>query len=228
MLRIPSFKPSLLWIAQCLFLFSKHISEILSLLRHTIRTWKIRPGDLVYVNSGNDRGSSGEVLMIDPRRNMLKVKGMNKRKAPWRCYAGRQAMNDWIMMDHVYGLYVLVLYIISCNWELTCFKYVEVLSVEWILGTVLHLDLLHMAWQNDPSSSKISIHFSGHRRGGERKIHREEDALPLFATVSLAVSVVHSRNFTCCGVGRCNREIDTWLATISRRFQRGFTRTLAT
>jgi ribosomal protein L24 len=70
-----------------------------------IRTWKIRPGDLVYVNSGNDRGSSGEVLMIDPRRNMLKVKGMNKRKAPWRCYAGgRQAMNDWIMMDHVYGL----------------------------------------------------------------------------------------------------------------------------
>mmetsp|Transcript_31917 Transcript_31917/g.68771 ORF Transcript_31917/g.68771 Transcript_31917/m.68771 type:complete len:187 (+) Transcript_31917:56-616(+) len=48
--------------------------------KHMIRTWKIRPGDLVYVNSGNDRGSSGEVLMIDPRRNMLKVKGMNKRK----------------------------------------------------------------------------------------------------------------------------------------------------
>ena len=47
-----------------------------------IRTWKIRPGDFVYVNSGNDKGKTGEVLMIDPRRNMLKVKGMNKRKAP--------------------------------------------------------------------------------------------------------------------------------------------------
>ncbi|CAK9029819.1 unnamed protein product [Durusdinium trenchii] len=45
-----------------------------------IRTWKIRPGDLVMVISGGDKGSSGEVLMIDPRRNMLKVKDMNKRK----------------------------------------------------------------------------------------------------------------------------------------------------
>lgn len=50
-------------------------------LRLMIRTWKIRPGDLVMVISGGDKGSSGEVLMIDPRRNMLKVKDMNKRKA---------------------------------------------------------------------------------------------------------------------------------------------------
>lgn len=54
-------------------------------LRHMIRTWKIRPGDLVYVISGNDKNNSGEVLMVDPRRNMLKVKGMNKRKAGCIC-----------------------------------------------------------------------------------------------------------------------------------------------
>ena len=33
------------------------------------------------VNSGNEKDSTGEVLMIDPRRNMLKVKGLNRRKA---------------------------------------------------------------------------------------------------------------------------------------------------
>ncbi|CAJ1348050.1 unnamed protein product [Effrenium voratum] len=48
--------------------------------RLMIRTWKIRPGDLVYVSSGIDKANVGEVLMIDPRRNMLKVKGVNKRK----------------------------------------------------------------------------------------------------------------------------------------------------
>ena len=35
------------------------------------------------VSSGIDKANVGEVLMIDPRRNMLKVKGVNKRKAPW-------------------------------------------------------------------------------------------------------------------------------------------------
>mmetsp|Transcript_32900 Transcript_32900/g.61660 ORF Transcript_32900/g.61660 Transcript_32900/m.61660 type:complete len:199 (-) Transcript_32900:99-695(-) len=48
--------------------------------RNLIRTWKIRPGDVVFVNSGKEKGSSGEVLMVDHRRNMLKVKGLNKRK----------------------------------------------------------------------------------------------------------------------------------------------------
>merc|ERR1712113_1095581 len=37
-------------------------------------------GDVVYVNSGKDKGSTGEVLMTDFRRNMLKVKGCNLRK----------------------------------------------------------------------------------------------------------------------------------------------------
>lgn len=35
----------------------------------------------MYINSGKDKKKTGEVLMIDPRRNMLKVKGMNRRKA---------------------------------------------------------------------------------------------------------------------------------------------------
>ncbi|CAE7321678.1 MRPL24 [Symbiodinium sp. CCMP2592] len=48
--------------------------------RSLIRTWKIRPGDIVYVNSGKEKKSTGEVLMIDHRRNMLKVKGLNLRK----------------------------------------------------------------------------------------------------------------------------------------------------
>mmetsp|Transcript_33687 Transcript_33687/g.60967 ORF Transcript_33687/g.60967 Transcript_33687/m.60967 type:complete len:199 (+) Transcript_33687:36-632(+) len=48
--------------------------------RALIRTWKIRAGDTVYVNSGKDKQSSGEVLMVDHRRNMLKVKGLNLRK----------------------------------------------------------------------------------------------------------------------------------------------------
>merc|ERR1719215_730129 len=45
-----------------------------------IRTWKIRKGDEVFVNAGKDKGSTGEVLMTDFRRNMLKVKGCNLRK----------------------------------------------------------------------------------------------------------------------------------------------------
>merc|ERR1712190_586427 len=48
--------------------------------RNLIRTWKIRPGDQVFVGSGKDKGSTGEVLMTDHRRNMLKVKGCNLRK----------------------------------------------------------------------------------------------------------------------------------------------------
>eukprot|EP00929_Paragymnodinium_shiwhaense_P066354 TRINITY_DN33275_c0_g1_i1.p1 TRINITY_DN33275_c0_g1~~TRINITY_DN33275_c0_g1_i1.p1 ORF type:complete len:207 (-),score=50.95 TRINITY_DN33275_c0_g1_i1:70-690(-) len=45
-----------------------------------IKTWKIKKGDEVVINSGKDKGSSGEVLMTDFRRNMVKVKGVNLRK----------------------------------------------------------------------------------------------------------------------------------------------------
>ncbi|CAE7941923.1 MRPL24 [Symbiodinium sp. KB8] len=48
--------------------------------RSLIPTWKIRPGDIVFVNSGKDKKSTGEVLMVDHRRNMVKVKGLNLRK----------------------------------------------------------------------------------------------------------------------------------------------------
>uniref|UniRef100_A0A7S4Q332 Large ribosomal subunit protein uL24c n=1 Tax=Alexandrium monilatum TaxID=311494 RepID=A0A7S4Q332_9DINO len=48
--------------------------------RDLIRTWKIRPGDQVYVNAGKDKGSTGQVLMTDHMRNMLKVSGCNLRK----------------------------------------------------------------------------------------------------------------------------------------------------
>eukprot|EP00933_Yihiella_yeosuensis_P065620 TRINITY_DN69542_c0_g1_i1.p1 TRINITY_DN69542_c0_g1~~TRINITY_DN69542_c0_g1_i1.p1 ORF type:complete len:201 (-),score=33.71 TRINITY_DN69542_c0_g1_i1:63-665(-) len=49
-------------------------------MKDLIRTWKIRAGDVVYVNSGKHARSTGEVLMVDHRRNMLKVKGVNLRK----------------------------------------------------------------------------------------------------------------------------------------------------
>mmetsp|Transcript_35699 Transcript_35699/g.57512 ORF Transcript_35699/g.57512 Transcript_35699/m.57512 type:complete len:202 (-) Transcript_35699:65-670(-) len=45
-----------------------------------VRTWKIRAGDVVQICAGKNRGNSGEVLMVDSRRNMLKVKGLNLRK----------------------------------------------------------------------------------------------------------------------------------------------------
>mmetsp|Transcript_129722 Transcript_129722/g.252699 ORF Transcript_129722/g.252699 Transcript_129722/m.252699 type:complete len:199 (-) Transcript_129722:60-656(-) len=48
--------------------------------KNWIRTWKLRPGDRVFVNSGKDKGSTGEVLMTDFKRNMVKVRGCNLRK----------------------------------------------------------------------------------------------------------------------------------------------------
>ncbi|CAK0845070.1 unnamed protein product [Prorocentrum cordatum] len=50
--------------------------------KELIRTWKIRPGDLVEVICGKEgmKRMRGEVLMVDFLRNMLKVKGVNLRK----------------------------------------------------------------------------------------------------------------------------------------------------
>eukprot|EP00435_Cladocopium_sp_Y103_P073450 s462_g43.t1 len=83
--------------------------------KHMIRTWKIRPGDLVYVNSGNDRGSTGEVLMIDPRRNMLKVKGMNKRKVADE-EGNEKFIEKKMLCYHQLSLTVSVVH----SWNVTC------------------------------------------------------------------------------------------------------------
>ena len=38
---------------------------------------RIRKGDTVYVNAGNDKGKSGKVLSVDPAANRAIVEGVN-------------------------------------------------------------------------------------------------------------------------------------------------------
>jgi large subunit ribosomal protein L24 len=38
----------------------------------------IRKGDTVMVLSGNDRGKTGEVLSVDPKKNKVLVQGVNR------------------------------------------------------------------------------------------------------------------------------------------------------
>ena len=40
------------------------------------KRWKIVTGDLVYVNSGKDKGKTGEVLKVDRQRMMVQVDGV--------------------------------------------------------------------------------------------------------------------------------------------------------
>ncbi|MEX2673105.1 MAG: 50S ribosomal protein L24 [Phycisphaeraceae bacterium] len=40
----------------------------------------VRQGDLVMVNTGNDRGKTGHVLRVDPKKEQVYVEGMNVRK----------------------------------------------------------------------------------------------------------------------------------------------------
>ncbi|EER04990.1 60S ribosomal protein L24, putative [Perkinsus marinus ATCC 50983] len=47
---------------------------------HLIRTWKVRVGDMVEIISGKDKGTQGEILQTDYRRNMVKVRGANLRR----------------------------------------------------------------------------------------------------------------------------------------------------
>ncbi len=44
------------------------------------RALRIRSGDRVQVISGKDRGKSGRVLRVEPRRNRLYVEGLNMVK----------------------------------------------------------------------------------------------------------------------------------------------------
>jgi large subunit ribosomal protein L24 len=44
------------------------------------RTLKIRSGDRVQVMSGKDRGKTGRVLRVDPKRERLFVEGLNMVK----------------------------------------------------------------------------------------------------------------------------------------------------
>ncbi|KAF4747388.1 hypothetical protein FOZ62_014235, partial [Perkinsus olseni] len=48
--------------------------------KHLIRTWKVRVGDMVEIISGKDKGTQGEILQTDYRRNMVKVRGANLRR----------------------------------------------------------------------------------------------------------------------------------------------------
>ena len=38
---------------------------------------KIKKGDTVYVNAGNDKGKTGKVLSVDPAQNRAIVEGVN-------------------------------------------------------------------------------------------------------------------------------------------------------
>lgn len=40
----------------------------------------VRQGDLVMAIAGNDRGKTGHVLRVDPKKNQVYVEGMNVRK----------------------------------------------------------------------------------------------------------------------------------------------------
>ncbi len=48
--------------------------------RASHRSLKIRSGDRVKVTSGKDRGKTGRVLRVEPRRNRLYVEGLNMVK----------------------------------------------------------------------------------------------------------------------------------------------------
>ena len=41
---------------------------------------KIKKGDTVQVLSGNDKGKTGEVLVVEPKSDKIVVKGVNVRK----------------------------------------------------------------------------------------------------------------------------------------------------
>jgi large subunit ribosomal protein L24 len=57
------------------------------------RTLKIRSGDNVQVMSGKDRGKSGRVLRVEPKRERLVVEGLNmvKRHTRPQQVAGAQS-----------------------------------------------------------------------------------------------------------------------------------------
>jgi large subunit ribosomal protein L24 len=57
------------------------------------RTLKIRSGDRVQVRSGKDRGKTGRVLRVDPKRERVVVEGMNmiKRHTKPQQVAGAQS-----------------------------------------------------------------------------------------------------------------------------------------
>jgi large subunit ribosomal protein L24 len=57
------------------------------------RTLKIRSGDHVRVTSGKDRGKSGRVLRVEPKRERVFVEGLNmvKRHQRPRQVAGSQS-----------------------------------------------------------------------------------------------------------------------------------------
>jgi large subunit ribosomal protein L24 len=42
---------------------------------YRIKRWKIEVGDKVFINRGEGRGSTGNVILVDHERNALKVKG---------------------------------------------------------------------------------------------------------------------------------------------------------
>ncbi len=44
----------------------------------------IRKGDTVYVLAGEDRGKTGKVLHVDPKKNTAVVEGINMRKRSQR------------------------------------------------------------------------------------------------------------------------------------------------
>jgi large subunit ribosomal protein L24 len=57
------------------------------------RTLKIRSGDRVQVMSGKDRGKSGRVLRVDPKKERVVVEGLNmvKRHTKPQQVAGAQS-----------------------------------------------------------------------------------------------------------------------------------------
>jgi large subunit ribosomal protein L24 len=57
------------------------------------RTLKIRSGDRVQVMSGKDRGKTGRVLRVDPKKERVVVEGMNmvKRHTKPQQVAGAQS-----------------------------------------------------------------------------------------------------------------------------------------
>ena len=50
---------------------------------------KIRKGDLVHVLSGKDRGKTGKVIRVDPKKERVYVEGLNMVKRHQRPVAGR-------------------------------------------------------------------------------------------------------------------------------------------
>jgi large subunit ribosomal protein L24 len=62
----------------------------------TRRTPRIRSGDHVRVLSGKDRGKSGRVLRVEPRKDRLFVEGLNmvKRHTKPKVVAGSQSQTE--------------------------------------------------------------------------------------------------------------------------------------